>query len=57
MAQIDLTNSHYLNEQNRLFPTDPKDQWQERDADYNTQFGILFGSNEDETLTLQGWRG
>lgn len=57
MAQIDLTNSHYLNEQNRLFPADPKDQWQERDADYNTQFGVLFGSNEEETLTLQEWRG
>lgn len=57
MKQIDLTNSHYLNQNNRLFPENPKDEWRDRDADYNIQQGLTFGSSEEDTLMLQGWTG
>lgn len=53
--QVDLTNSHYLNEKNRIIPTDPKETWQTMDADYNIQIGNTFGISEQETLAKQGW--
>ena len=56
MANIDLTNSHYLNQVNRIFPVDEQDSWQDRDADYNIMEGLTFGESEDITLEKQGWR-
>ena len=57
MATFDEQNSHYLNEKNRLFPKDEKDEFRIADADYNIQFGNRFGATEEETLTKQGWQG
>lgn len=53
----DPTNSHYLNEKNRLLPEDPQVPWVERDADYNIRTGLTFGETEEITLKKQGWKG
>ena len=54
---FDQTNSHYLNEKNRIIPTDPKDEWDIMDADYNIMEGCTFGTCEEDTLERQGWKG
>ncbi len=53
--EIDLTNSHYLNQKNRIKTGDKKDKWQIMDADYNIRTGNTFGISEEETFQLQGW--
>ena len=50
------TNSHYLNEKNRIYPNEHDDLWTERDADYNIKPGLLFGETEEITIELQGWK-
>ena len=55
--QFDQTNSHYLNEKNRLFPKSGPDYWGKTDADYNIKTGNTFGESEEITLGKQGWRG
>ena len=55
MAQVDMKNSHYLNERNRIFPNEPHVPWIDRDADYNIREGLTFGENEEETLAKQDW--
>ncbi len=55
MVQID--NSHYLNEQNRILPEDPQDSWEKVDADYNIKTGNTFGESEEITISKQGWKG
>ncbi len=57
MAQVDLTNSHYLNEKNRIIPKDERDSWQIMDADYNIRTGNTYGETEEITLNKQGWKG
>ena len=57
MAQVDLKNSHYLNEKNRIIPESKQDEWQDRDADYNIRSGLTFGQTEEITLEQQGWKG
>lgn len=60
MSQIDNSfkqnSSHYLNEQNRLFPQSGPDEWGKVDADYNIRTGNTFGESEEITLDRQGWR-
>lgn len=51
----DMTNSHYLNQKNRIIETSQREPWTERDADYNIRGGLLFGESEEATLKLQGW--
>ena len=53
----DLTNSHYLNEQNRIIHRDQPDSWGQLDADYNIRTGQTFGESEEITLEQQGWYG
>ena len=54
----DPNNSHYLNEKNRIIPGPmQKDQWKDRDADYNIKEGLTFGESEEITLEQQGWKG
>lgn len=55
MAQVDMKNSHYLNERNRIFPKDEHVEWVDRDADYNIREGLTFGQSEEETIEKQGW--
>lgn len=55
MKQVDMQNSHYLNEKNRLFPQEPHVPWVDRDADYNIRSGLTFGETEEETILNQGW--
>ena len=57
MADIDLKNSHYLNEKNRIFPDYRDAEWTDRDADYNIRSGITFGETEEITIEKQGWDG
>lgn len=57
MKNVDLHNSHYLNEKNRLFPHDKQRPWQDRDADYNIRSGVTFGVSEEETIEKQHWNG
>lgn len=57
MAQVNLKNSHYLNEKNRIIPQKTQEDWQDRDADYNIKSGLTFGETEDRTLENQGWKG
>ena len=57
MATDIQTNSHYLNEKNRIFPEDPYVPWVDRNADYNIMEGLTFGEREEVTLEKQGWRG
>ena len=56
MDQLDMKNSHYLNERNRIFPEDKHVDWVDRDADYNLPSGLTFGQSESETIEKQGWR-
>lgn len=49
--------SHYLNENNRIFPQSDPDYWGKTDADYNIKTGNTFGETESITLERQGWRG
>ena len=51
----DLTNSHYLNQENRIFEEDQIDDWGRLDADYNIRTGQTFGESEERTLDKQGW--
>ena len=53
--EIDLTNSHYLNEKNRILDPEPEEKWGIMDADYNIQPGNTFGITEEDTLKLQNW--
>ncbi len=53
--QPDLTNSHYLNEENRIIEETGPDTFQEPDADYNIRTGQTFGESEDITLEKQNW--
>lgn len=53
---VDQTNSHYLNEENRIIEEDPQDKFQEPNADYNIRTGQTFGESEDITLEKQGWK-
>ena len=57
MANKDLTNSHYLNEKNRIHPESNRKPWVDRDADYNIRSGITFGESEEITIEKQGWDG
>lgn len=57
MAQINLQNSHYLNEKNRILPNSPADYWGKLDADYNIRTGNTFGETEEITLSKQEWKG
>ena len=54
--QIDMTNSHYLNEKNRIIPVDEVDEWQIMDADSNIRTGNTFGEDEAKTIEKQGWK-
>ena len=54
--QFDETNSHYLNEKNRIFPQSGPDSWGQVDADYNIRVGNTFGESEEITIDKQGWR-
>lgn len=51
----DMTNSHYLNQKNRIYPTSEREPWTERDADYNIREGLTFGESEEITIKQQGW--
>lgn len=51
----DLTNSHYLNQQNRIIKKDEADDFGKLDADYNIRTGQTFGTSEEETLQKQNW--
>lgn len=51
----DLTNSHYLNQQNRIIEKDEADDFGKLDADYNIRTGQTFGTSEEETLQKQNW--
>ena len=51
----DLTNSHYLNQQNRIIEKDQPDEFDKLDADYNIRTGQTFGESEEKTLDNQGW--
>ena len=53
----EMTDSHYNNEKNRIFPQSPAYPWTERDADYNIKEGLTFGETEEATLSNQGWYG
>lgn len=53
--QVDMDNSHYLNEVNRLFPEDELDNFGDTDADYNIKTGQTFGESEEITLEKQEW--
>ena len=55
--QVDMHNSHYLNERKRIFPKDKYVPWADRDGDYNIRSGITFGETEQETIEKQGWDG
>ena len=55
MAEVNLKNSHYLNEKNRIFPKEKQKEWTDRDADYNIRSGITFGESEEITIQKQGW--
>ena len=57
MAQVDLKNSHYLNERNRIFPNYQNILWVDRDADYNIRSGLTFGETEEITIEKQKWNG
>ena len=53
----DLTNSHYLNQENRIIEKDQQDEWGQLDADYNIRTGQTFGETEEKKKKKQGWRG
>ena len=55
MPQVDMHNSHYINQKNRIIHSDPFVSWVDRDADYNIRSGLTFGQTEEETIEKQGW--
>ena len=57
MKEVDMNNSHYLNERNRIFPQDKHVPWVDKDANYNIRSGLTFGETEEETIEKQGWDG
>lgn len=52
---VKTTNSHYLNQKNRIFIEDAAASWKDPDADYNIRTGLTFGTTEEETIEKQGW--
>ena len=55
--QVDMQNSHYLNEKNRIFPEDKRVPWVDKDANFNIRSGLTFGESEEVTIEQQHWDG